>query len=217
VAEGQTPPFRVTVARLPKLLGQPKFLEEEREANLPVGVALGLAWTPYGGEVLHIECTLLPGKGKLILTGKLGDVMKESAQAALSVARARANDLGLADDFFENHDIHIHVPAGATPKDGPSAGVTLVTALFSALTGKPVAADTAMTGEITLRGRVLPVGGIKEKILAAMSHGVRRVFLPARNAHDLEEIPKELRRRVEVILVNTIDEIWPRVLGEPQK
>ncbi|BDV00747.1 Lon protease [Thermodesulfomicrobium sp. WS] len=217
VAEGQTPPFRVTVARLPKLLGQPKFLEEEREANLPVGVALGLAWTPYGGEVLHIECTLLPGKGKLILTGKLGDVMKESAQAALSVARARAKDLGLADDFFETHDVHIHVPAGATPKDGPSAGVTMVTALFSALTGRPVAADAAMTGEITLRGRVLPVGGIKEKILAAMSHGVRRVFLPQRNAHDLEEIPKELLRRVEVTLVNTIDEIWPHVLGEAQK
>jgi len=217
VAEGQTPPFRVTVARLPKLLGQPKFLEEEREANLPVGVALGLAWTPYGGEVLHIECTLLPGKGKLILTGKLGDVMKESAQAALSVARARAKDLGLADDFFETHDVHIHVPAGATPKDGPSAGVTMVTALFSALTGRPVAADVAMTGEITLRGRVLPVGGIKEKILAAMSHGVRRVFLPQRNAHDLEEIPKELLRRVEVTLVNTIDEIWPHVLGEAQK
>ncbi|MEJ5243899.1 MAG: S16 family serine protease, partial [Desulfomicrobiaceae bacterium] len=178
---------------------------------------LGLAWTPYGGEVLHIECTLLPGKGKLILTGKLGDVMKESAQAALSVARARAKDLGLADDFFETHDVHIHVPAGATPKDGPSAGVTMVTALFSALTGRPVAADVAMTGEITLRGRVLPVGGIKEKILAAMSHGVRRVFLPQRNAHDLEEIPKELLRRVEVTLVNTIDEIWPHVLGEAQK
>ncbi len=217
VAEGHLPPFRVMTASLPKLLGQPKFLEEEWETSLPVGVALGLAWTPYGGEVLHIECTLLPGKGKLILTGKLGDVMKESAQAALSVARARAKDLGLADDFFETHDVHIHVPAGATPKDGPSAGVTMVTALFSALTGRPVAADVAMTGEITLRGRVLPVGGIKEKILAAMSHGVRRVFLPQRNAHDLEEIPKELLRRVEVTLVNTIDEIWPHVLGEAQK
>ncbi len=212
VAEGKTPPFRVTLANLRKLLGQPRYLEEERETRLPVGVALGLAWTPYGGEVLHIECTLLPGKGKLILTGKLGDVMKESAQAAVSVARAHSKDLGLAEDFFETHDIHIHVPAGATPKDGPSAGVTLVTALFSALTGQPVAADTAMTGEITLRGRVLPVGGIKEKILAAMSHGVRRVFLPARNAHDLEEVPKELRRRVEVVLVQSIDEIWPRVV-----
>jgi ATP-dependent Lon protease len=214
VAEGKQPPFRVTASSLTKLLGQPRFLEEEKENSLPVGVALGLAWTPYGGEVLHIETTLLPGKGKLILTGKLGEVMKESAQAAVSVARARAQELGLTEDFFESHDIHIHVPAGATPKDGPSAGVTLVTALFSALTGKAVAADTAMTGEITLRGRVLPVGGIKEKILAAMSHGVRRVLLPTRNAHDLEEIPKELRRRIEVVLVHTIDDIWPTVVCE---
>lgn len=162
-AEGKKGPFRVTQAALIKLLGQPRFQDEEREQAMPPGVALGLAWTPYGGEILHIECSLLPGKGKLILTGKLGDVMKESAQAALSYARSKSASLGIAEDFFDTHDIHIHVPAGATPKDGPSAGVTLVTTLLSALTNEPVAPHVAMTGEITLRGRVMPVGGIKEK------------------------------------------------------
>jgi ATP-dependent Lon protease len=211
VAEGKKGPFRVTASALVKLLGQPKFMDEERESSMPPGVALGLAWTPYGGEILHIECSLLPGKGKLILTGKLGDVMKESAQAALSYARTKSASLQLADDFFDTHDIHIHVPAGATPKDGPSAGVTLVTALMSAISNEPVASDVAMTGEITLRGRVMPVGGIKEKILAAVSHGVKKVLIPARNAHDLDEIPKELRKRITVKTVETIDEIWPEV------
>ena len=211
VAEGKKGPFRVTSAALVKLLGQPKFQDEERESSMPPGVALGLAWTPYGGEILHIECSLLPGKGKLILTGKLGEVMKESAQAALSYARTKSASLNLADDFFDTHDIHIHVPAGATPKDGPSAGVTLVTALMSAISNEPVASDVAMTGEITLRGRVMPVGGIKEKILAAVSHGVKKVLIPARNAHDLDEIPKELRKRITVKTVEAIDEIWPEV------
>jgi ATP-dependent Lon protease len=211
VAEGKKGPFRVTSAALVKLLGQPRFQDEERESFMPPGVALGLAWTPYGGEILHIECSLLPGKGKLILTGKLGEVMKESAQAALSYARTKSASLGLAEDFFETHDIHIHVPAGATPKDGPSAGVTLVTALMSAISNEPVASDVAMTGEITLRGRVMPVGGIKEKILAAVSHGVKKVLIPARNAHDLDEIPKELRKRITVKTVEAIDEIWPEV------
>ncbi len=211
VAEGKKGPFRVTSAALIKLLGQAKFMDEERESSMPPGVALGLAWTPYGGEILHIECSLLPGKGKLILTGKLGEVMKESAQAALSYARTKSASLKLADDFFDTHDIHIHVPAGATPKDGPSAGVTLVTALMSAISNEPVASDVAMTGEITLRGRVMPVGGIKEKILAAVSHGVSKVLIPARNAHDLDEIPKELRKRITVKTVETIDEIWPEV------
>ncbi|ACU88183.1 endopeptidase La [Desulfomicrobium baculatum] len=211
VAEGKKGPFRVTTSALIKLLGQPKFMDEERESSMPPGVALGLAWTPYGGEILHIECSLLPGKGKLILTGKLGEVMKESAQAALSYARTKSASLKLADDFFDTHDIHIHVPAGATPKDGPSAGVTLVTALMSAISNEPVASDVAMTGEITLRGRVMPVGGIKEKILAAVSHGVKKVLIPARNAHDLDEIPKELRKRITVKTVEAIDEIWPEV------
>lgn len=211
VAEGKKGPFRLTSASLVKLLGQPKFMDEERENSMPAGVALGLAWTPYGGEILHIECSLLPGKGKLILTGKLGDVMKESAQAALSYARSKSKSLGITEDFFETHDIHIHVPAGATPKDGPSAGVTLVTALLSAISNEAVASDVAMTGEITLRGRVMPVGGIKEKILAAVSHGVNKVLIPARNAHDLDEIPKELRKRITVRTVETMDEIWPEV------
>jgi ATP-dependent Lon protease len=214
VAEGRKGPFRVTSAALIKLLGQPKFMDEERESSMPPGVALGLAWTPYGGEILHIECSLLPGKGKLILTGKLGEVMKESAQAALSYARTKSASLGIAEDFFDTHDIHIHVPAGATPKDGPSAGVTLVTALMSAISNEPVASDVAMTGEITLRGRVMPVGGIKEKILAAVSHGVKKVLIPARNAHDLDEIPKELRKRITVKTVETIDEIWPEVRSQ---
>jgi len=151
----------------------------------------------------------MPGTGKLILTGKLGDVMKESAQAALSLARARADQYGIAPDFHEKRDIHIHVPAGATPKDGPSAGVTLVTALISALSETPICADLAMTGEISLRGRVLPVGGIKEKILAAVSHGMRRVLIPSQNKKDLEEVPADLLKRIEVKTVERIEEIWP--------
>ena len=198
VAEGDKGPFRITPARLPKLLGLPKILEKDRETDLPAGVATGLAWTPYGGEVLHIEVILMPGKGKLTLTGQLGSVMKESAQAAMSYARARAEELGLDKDFSEKYDIHIHVPAGATPKDGPSAGVTI---------------DLAMTGEITLRGRVLPVGGIKEKILAAVSLGMTKVLIPAQNENDFKEIPAELRRNIEVKPLATIDEIWPEVFA----
>lgn len=183
------------------------------EKTLPAGVALGLAWTPYGGEILHIEVTTMPGKGKLILTGQLGDVMKESAQAALSYARSRADLFGLDPDFTEKLDIHVHVPAGATPKDGPSAGVTLVTALVSALTETPVASDLCMTGEVTLRGRVLPVGGIKEKILAAVSHGMRQVLIPKQNERNLVDIPKELLRRIKVTPVENIDDIWPQAGG----
>ena len=176
---------------------------------LPPGVAVGLAWTPVGGEILHIEVATMPGKGKLHLTGKLGDVMKESAQAALSYARSKAKELGLDPEFTDKLDIHVHVPSGATPKDGPSAGVTLVTALISALTNTPVCHDVAMTGEITLRGRVLPVGGIKEKILAAVSAGMKRVLIPARNEKDLADIPKDLRGRIKVQLIDQIDEVWP--------
>jgi ATP-dependent Lon protease len=208
VVEGGKGPFRITLKQLNKLLGPPRFLDEDREKELPPGVALGLAWTPYGGEILHIEVSVMPGKGKLILTGQMGDVMKESAQAALSYARSCAYKFKLSDDFTEKKDIHIHVPAGATPKDGPSAGITMVTALISGLTNKPVANDIAMTGEITLRGRVLPVGGIKEKILAAVSSGVKKVIIPAQNKKDLEEIPKELRRKIKVKTVEHIDDIW---------
>ncbi len=208
-AEGETGPFKVTANMIHKMLGIPPFRAEEREKDLPAGVATGLAWTPYGGEILHIEITTMPGKGRLTLTGQLGDVMKESAQAALSYARSRAEKLGIDPDFSDKNDIHIHVPAGATPKDGPSAGVTLVTALISALTGTRVCNDVAMTGEITLRGRVLPVGGIKEKILAAVSQGIKRVIIPKQNEKDLQDIPAELRKKISIKPVELIDDIWP--------
>jgi ATP-dependent Lon protease len=208
-AEGEEGPFKVTVRNLDKLLGPPVFLEDEKETTLPPGVAIGLAWTPVGGEILHIEVSVLPGKGKLILTGKLGDVMKESAQAAVSFARSHADVYGIDPKFHEKQDIHIHVPAGATPKDGPSAGVTLVTALISALSNNPINAETAMTGEISLRGRVLPVGGIKEKILAAVSRGMKRVLIPSQNSKDLEEVPEDLRKKLEIIPIERIEEVWP--------
>ncbi|MEG2140546.1 MAG: endopeptidase La [Bilophila sp.] len=210
-AEGEKPPFRVTATSLPKLLGAPRFLDDENEKKLIPGVALGLAWTPAGGEILHIEVSTIKGKGGLILTGQLGDVMKESAQAALTYARSKAEELGIAQDFAEHTDIHIHVPAGATPKDGPSAGVTLVTALLSALTGKSVRGDLCMTGEITLRGRVLPVGGIKEKVLAGVTRGLKHAIIPAKNANDLEDIPHDLLRRITIHTVDTIDEVLPLV------
>jgi len=208
-AEGEKGPFKVTAKNLYTLLGPPHFLDDEKETTLPPGVAVGLAWTPVGGEILHIEVTTMPGKGKLTLTGKLGDVMKESAQAALSIARARADKYGIDPKFSEELDIHVHVPAGATPKDGPSAGVTLVTALISALTDTPISPDIAMTGEISLRGRVLPVGGIKEKILAAVSRGMKKVLIPAQNKKDLAEIPEELRKRITIKTIEKVDEVWP--------
>jgi len=209
-AEGEKGPFRITAKNLYTLLGPPRFLDDEKETTLPPGVAVGLAWTPVGGEVLHIEVTTMPGKGKLTLTGKLGDVMKESAQAALSIARARADEYGIDPKFADELDIHVHVPAGATPKDGPSAGVTLVTALISALTDTPVSPDLAMTGEISLRGRVLPVGGVKEKILAAVSRGMKKVLIPSQNKKDLSEIPDELRKKIVIKTVEKVDEIWPQ-------
>jgi ATP-dependent Lon protease len=209
VAENEPGPFTITARMLGKLLGVARFLEDEKDRELYPGVALGLAWTPVGGEVLHVEATTMPGKGKLILTGQLGEVMKESAQAALSYARGRAKKLGLDPDFSEKLDIHIHVPAGATPKDGPSAGVTLVTALLSALTGTPVRNNLAMTGEITLRGRIMPVGGIKEKILAAVAHRLDEVLIPKQNKKDVQEVPAELRRKVKIRFVEHVDEIWP--------
>ncbi len=214
VAEGESGTFTVTARMLNKLLGVARFLENEKDKELYPGVALGLAWTPVGGEVLHVEVSTMPGKGKLILTGQLGEVMKESAQAALSIARNRAGTLGLEPDFAEKNDIHIHVPAGATPKDGPSAGVTLVTALFSALTNTPARNDLAMTGEITLRGRVMPVGGIKEKILAAVAHGLKVVLIPAQNKKDLQEVPADLLRKIKVRYVEHVDEIWPQVVSK---
>ncbi len=209
VAEGKKGPFRITRKKVGKLLGVPKFMPEDREKDLPAGVAIGLAWTAYGGEILHVEVSLMPGKGKLILTGQMGEVMKESAQAALSYARSRAKTLGLDEDLLDKRDIHIHVPAGATPKDGPSAGLTMVSALVSALLDRPLPRDIGMTGEITLRGRVLPVGGIKEKILAAVASGVKTVIIPDSNKRDFNEIPPELRKNIQVKTVENMDQIWP--------
>ncbi|MDR1124456.1 MAG: endopeptidase La [Deltaproteobacteria bacterium] len=197
-AEGEKPPFRVDLDKIHELLGAPRFLDDELGVNFPPGLALGLAWTPYGGEILHIEVSTMPGKGRLTLTGQLGEVMKESAQAAVSYARGQAKELGIEPDFYENTDMHIHVPAGATPKDGPSAGVTLATALISALSGRPVRSDLCMTGEITLRGIVLPVGGIKEKILAAVGRGLGHAIIPKQNLKDLEDIPKDLLGQITI-------------------
>lgn len=211
-AEGQKGPFVVAAAQVPKLLGAPRYLDEEHENTLMPGVALGLAWTQAGGEVLHVEVSTMKGTGHLTLTGQLGDVMKESAQAALSYARAHAEHLGIEPDFADKLDIHVHVPAGATPKDGPSAGVTMVTALVSALTCRPARTDTCMTGEITLRGRILPVGGIKEKILGAVARGLKHAVIPSQNVKDLEEIPADLRRRIDIKSVGSIDELLPLVL-----
>jgi ATP-dependent Lon protease len=206
-AEGEQPPFRITTAQLVKLLGAPRYLEDTRERSLNPGVALGLAWTSAGGEVLHVEATKMKGKGSLNLTGQLGDVMKESAQAALSYIRNRSETLGIAADFLENTDIHVHVPAGATPKDGPSAGVTMATALVSALTGRTVRGDLCMTGEITLRGRVMPVGGIKEKILAGVAFGLTDAIIPRQNSKDLEDIPQYLRRQINIHLVERMEDV----------
>src|SRR5918993_1266789 len=179
------------------------------------GVATGLAWTPVGGDILFIEATRVPGKGGLILTGQLGDVMRESAQAALSIVKSRAAALGIDPVLFERNDIHIHVPAGATPKDGPSAGVAMFTALVSLLTDRTVRSDTAMTGEISLRGLVLPVGGIKEKVVAAAAAGLTRVMLPARNRRDFDEIPADARERLQFVWLERVDDAVAAALEEP--
>ncbi len=216
-AEGEEGAFEVDEAQVPKLLGIPRFVEDDTEKQLSPGSALGLAWTPFGGDVLHVEVSLMKGKGALLLTGQLGDVMKESAQAALSYIRNKAVDLGIDVDFTRKQDIHVHVPAGATPKDGPSAGITLCTALISALTEKSVDANLCMTGEITLRGRVLPVGGIKEKILAAVARDLKHVIIPKKNMKDLEDVPKDLLSKIHVHPVAHIDEVLPIALGLTQK
>ncbi|MFM8540806.1 MAG: endopeptidase La [Nitrospira sp.] len=207
VAEGTTPCQTLTPANLHKFLGVPKFMPEVEQDKDEVGVSTGLAWTETGGDVLHIEATVMKGKGQLTLTGHLGDVMKESAQAALSYVRSREKRLGIASEMFSKHDLHIHVPAGAIPKDGPSAGITMATALASILTNRPVRHDLAMTGEITLRGRVLPIGGLKEKLLAAKRAKLSTVILPRRNQKDLEDIPKHLLKGLQLTFVDTMDDV----------
>ncbi|MBW2059045.1 MAG: endopeptidase La [Deltaproteobacteria bacterium] len=214
VAEGRSEKVVVGESMLHRFLGPVKFFPEVAERTAEPGVATGVAWTPTGGDIIFIEATQMRGEKGLTLTGQLGDVMKESAQAALSYVRAKAKELGIKEDFFGKTDIHIHVPAGAIPKDGPSAGVTIFIALTSLLTGRPVRSDVAMTGEITLRGLILPVGGIKEKILAARRAGIKVIILPQKNEKDLEEIPETIKQEMEFKFVSRMDEVIPLVLKD---
>jgi ATP-dependent Lon protease len=215
IAEGQSGPIRIGRDGLAAILGPPQFENEVAMRTSIPGVATGLAWTPVGGDILFIEATRVPGSGKLILTGQLGEVMRESAQAALSIVKNRAAALGIDETRFEKSDIHIHVPAGAIPKDGPSAGVAMFMALVSLLTERTVRNDTAMTGEISLRGLVLPVGGIKEKVVAAAGAGIKRVLLPARNQKDYEDIPEEARKGLEFIWLERVDEAVAAAVESP--
>ncbi len=208
VAEGERRRFMINAANVSKYLGPPKFIREPETDRNEIGLVTGLAWTPVGGETLHIEATIMNGKGGLILTGQLGDVMKESVQAALSWIRSKGKELNLSDDLFQSIEIHVHVPAGAIPKDGPSAGISMATALVSALTKTPVCKDVAMTGEITLRGKVLPIGGLKEKILAAIRGGIKTVIIPAQNEKDLVDIPKVILKKIKVITAREIEEVF---------
>jgi ATP-dependent Lon protease len=217
VAEGKSELTRVTRANIHSFLGAPKFLPEPEQEHHEIGVATGLAWTSTGGEILYVEASLSRGRGNLTLTGQLGDVMKESAQAAVSYARAHAKTLGIEADFYQKLDIHIHVPAGAIPKDGPSAGITMATALISALTKRPVSRDVAMTGEITLRGRVLPIGGLKEKSLAAFRAGMKTIVIPDRNEKDLDEIPKPLRRKLNWVVAKNMSDVLSVALMDRRK
>jgi ATP-dependent Lon protease len=194
-------------AKLPTMLGPWKFRDLTAEKKNEIGAATGLAWTEVGGQILTTECTLMEGKGKLTITGKLGEVMQESAQAAMSYIRSRAHTLGLPRDFYRNLDVHIHIPEGAIPKDGPSAGITLATTICSALTKIPVRCDVAMTGEITLRGKVLPIGGLKEKLMAAHRHGIANAIVPRENEKDLPDIPDAIKKTMKLHFVDSMDEV----------
>jgi ATP-dependent Lon protease len=207
IAEGKEKTFVIGAQNLHRYLGVLKYLPEEEMEKDEVGVSTGLAWTEAGGDIIYIEATTMKGKGHLTLTGQLGDVMKESAQAALSYVRSRSKKLGIKDDIFSKTDLHIHVPAGATPKDGPSAGITMATSIASALTGRPVNKNIAMTGEVTLRGRVLPIGGLKEKTLAAKRMGIKKIIIPRRNKKDLEDIPKYIKKDMEFVFAETMDDV----------
>ena len=212
VAEGGSPPRHITARSLTRYLGPPQFLEGLQEEEDGIGVAMGVAWTEAGGDLMPVEVVLMPGKGNLMLTGQLGDVLQESAQAALSYTRSRSEDLGIDADLFDKTDVHIHLPEGAIHKDGPSAGITIATALISAFTDRYVRHDVGMTGEITLRGRVLPVGGLKEKMLTAYRTGLKTVVIPKRNKKDLVEIPQRVKRGVKIVLVEHMDEVLAETL-----
>jgi ATP-dependent Lon protease len=213
IAEGKKGTFLITRKNLEKYLGVPKYIPEMDKEDSQVGLSTGLAWTQAGGEVLYVETSLIGGKGDLIITGQVGEVMQESARAALSYARANLSSLGVDTNIFENLDLHIHVPAGAIPKDGPSAGTAIATSLISVLTNKPVNNEIAITGEITIRGRILPIGGLKEKALGAIRGGIKTVLLPYKNRRDLSEIPSNIKRRLKFILVKHMDEVLQIALG----
>ncbi len=214
VAEGKTEKTVVNKEMVYKFLGPAPYIREDEQEHDEVGIATGLAWTSVGGEILYVETNTMRGKGGITLTGMLGDVMKESGQAAMGLIRARAKDFGIDDDVFTNTDIHVHFPQGAIPKDGPSAGITMATAIISRLTGIPIRKDVAMTGEITLTGKVLPIGGLKEKALAAMRHGVKTIIIPDKNKKDLEDIPEEFRNKLTFVPVKTLDEVLAVALTE---
>lgn len=213
IVSGEKKRVIITEKNVEEFLGKTKFRYGQAELEDQIGVATGLAYTTVGGDTLQIEVSLSPGKGKLVLTGKLGDVMKESAQAAFSYVRSKANELGIEADFYEKYDIHIHVPEGAVPKDGPSAGITMATALVSALTGKPIRKEVGMTGEITLRGRVLPIGGLKEKSLSAHRAGLTKIILPKDNEKDIDDIPESVREDLKFVLVSHVDEVLKHALN----
>ena len=215
VVEGTAFSQDITQSTITEYLGVPRYRSTSAEETDEIGIATGLAWTEVGGEILLTEATLMPGKGSLMLTGKLGDVMQESARAAMSWVRSKADEFGLAKDWHRRHDVHIHVPEGAIPKDGPSAGITIATALVSALTRVPTRREVAMTGEITLRGKVLPIGGVKEKVLAAHRAGVKTLIVPKDNEKDLADIPKNVLDVLDMYLVQTMDEVLKIALVGP--
>jgi ATP-dependent Lon protease len=217
IAEGDKGPFPILKSNIAKYLGVAKYYPEMDKEESQVGLATGLAWTHVGGEVLYVEATLIHGKGDLIITGQLGEVMQESARAALSYARANLKELDIAEGVLESTDLHIHVPAGAIPKDGPSAGIAMATALISVLSGRKVNKDVAMTGEITLRGRVLPIGGLKEKALGALRAGIQTVIIPAKNHKELTEIPKNVKRKLKFIPVQSMDEVLALALEKKRR
>jgi len=212
VAADKRAPRYITPASLQKYLGPPEFLFGEAEEADEVGVATGLSWTEAGGDIISVEASIMPGKGSLLLTGQLGEIMQESAQAALSYTRAHAEEYGLADIDFDRLDLHVHVPEGAIPKDGPSAGITIATALLSALTRRPVHHEVAMTGEITLRGRVLPVGGLREKVMAAYRAGLKTVLVPIKNEKDLMDVPRKVQRKLRIVFVERMEDVLPEAL-----